>query len=34
MEDTRTVGTPGGRKRPEDLDIDGNIIKIKLEEVV
>jgi len=34
MKETRTVGTPGGRKRPEDLDIDGAIIKMKLKEVV
>jgi len=28
MEETRAVGTPGGRKRPEDLDVDGEIIKM------
>lgn len=34
MEETRTVGTPGGRKHPDDLDIDGAIIKMELKEVV
>jgi hypothetical protein len=34
VEETRTVGTPGGRKHPEDLDVDGDIIKMELKEVV
>jgi hypothetical protein len=34
MEETITVGTPGGRKRPEDLGVDGTIIKMELKEVV
>jgi len=34
VEETRTVGTPGGRKLPENLDVDGAIIKMKLKEAV
>ena len=34
MEETRAVGTPGGRKLPQDLDVDGAIIKMELKVVV
>ena len=34
MEETRTGGNPGGRKHPEDLDLDGTIITVDLKEAV
>jgi hypothetical protein len=34
MEETSTVRTPGGRKHPEDLEVDGVIIKMELKELI
>ena len=34
MEKTRTVGTPGGRKPLEELDVVGAVIKTELKEVI